>query len=114
MSGDYERRVKLEGVLERTSSTIEICKDGSIKVEFYDFSDDAERMMGGDVCLCILVAPLEKSRLLELLASEAKRDVDVDGLLLSGMKARFHSYFDVKQWFDDQSIPYTRHSEPFP
>ena len=52
---NIEKRVKLKGVLERTASSVEIKGDGSLVVEVYDFSDDAEQWFGNDVAFLLKV-----------------------------------------------------------
>ena len=42
---NIEKRVKLKGVLEGTASSVEIKGDGSLVVEVYDFSDEAEQVV---------------------------------------------------------------------
>jgi len=46
---DDARRVKLKGGSKHTGHTIEMKPDGTLVAELYDFSDDADEALGGDV-----------------------------------------------------------------
>lgn len=72
---NIEKRVKLKGVLERTASSVEIKGDGSLVVEVYDFSDDAEQWFGNDVAFLLKVSSADKSRMLSwLMAGQHEAD----------------------------------------
>lgn len=72
---NIEKRVKLKGVLERTASSIEIKGDGSLVVEVYDFSDEAEQWFGNDVAFLLKVSSADKSRMLScLMAGQHEAD----------------------------------------
>jgi hypothetical protein len=64
---NIEKRVKLKGVLERAASSVEIKGDGSLVVEVYDFSDEAEQWFGNDVAFLLKVSSADKSRMLSWL-----------------------------------------------
>ena len=113
MYDDPVQRITLEGILRHTSSSIEIAKDGTLQIEFYDFSDEAEQMMDGDVAYRLIVSADNKLRLLELLAPDVAPHAGSDVQLLERMKERFRCYHDVRQWLDAQGIKYTKTSVPF-
>ena len=111
MNSENPMRVRLTGVLEHTASSVEVGPDGSLLVEFYDFSDDAQRFMGNDVACLLHVEPAEKERTLSLLESETnspdnQHSDSPDIRLLHLMEQKFSDYFEVKEWFEDQGISF--------
>jgi hypothetical protein len=107
----YEsKRIKLAGNIERTTSSVEIKDDGSLIVEFYDFSTDAHQWFGRDVAFVLSVHADNKEYLLNCLLTEEHIDEvsasDKDELLLRLMKKRFKDFFEVKMFFQNKNIPY--------
>lgn len=109
MNAENLQRVRLTGGPKHTSSSVEVRPDGSLVVEFYDFSEEAEQHFGNDVAYMLLVAPAEKKRVLSLLASESESkepQSDTDSQLLHLMQQKFSDYFAVKAWFQEQQISF--------
>ena len=108
---NIEKRVKLKGVLDRTASSVEIKGDGSLVVEVYDFSDKAEQWFGNDVAFLLKVSSADKSRMLSCLMAgqhEMAGSLDRDELLLQLLKEQFVDYYAVKQWLEENKIPYQK------
>ena len=106
---NIEKRMKLKGVLERTASSVEIKGDGSLVVELYDFSNEAEQRFGNDVAFLLKVSAANKSRMLSCLMSgqnEMAGSLDRDELLLQLLKEQFADYYAVKQWLEQNKIPF--------
>ena len=109
------KRVKLRGVLDRTASSAEIDTAGNLVVELYDFSSEAQRMLGNDVAFQLVLDRVGKDAVLERLgpAQAAHASADRDGLLLALVEERFADYYAIKQWLEEQGIPYRKVFEPW-
>lgn len=108
---NIEKRMKLKGVLQRTASSVEIKRDGSLVVELYDFSDAAEQWFGNDVAFMLKVSSADKNRMLSCLMSgqnEIAESLDRDELLLQLLKEQFADYFAVKEWLEQNEIPFQK------
>ena len=103
--------MKLRGVLKRTASSVKIKGDGSLVVELYDFSDQAEQRFGNDVAFLLRVSSADKGRMLSCLMSgqnETAGSLDQDELLLQLLKDQFVDYYAVKQWLEQNKIPFQK------
>jgi hypothetical protein len=94
-----DRRVKLTGGLEKTVTWIWLDSEagGQLKVEFYDFSETAQRMFGNDIAYTITVR--EMTRLFSL----SKQS---ETSLISWLAENFKSYFGIKHWLEQNEIGY--------
>ena len=101
-------RVKLKGGPSDSSSSVEIKDDGSLVVEFYDFSEEAESCFGNDVAYQLIISKPEAERILSKLIDERNRAISVNDELLQLMEERFQSYFDVKEWLEANGITYQK------
>jgi hypothetical protein len=109
-----ELRVRLRGVLPHTASSATIEPHGGLVVELYDFSAEAQRWLGNDVAFFLrLDAPATDLVRERLLGSPAPAAAARDELLLQLMENRFEDYYAVKQWLDDEGIPYRKEFEPW-
>jgi hypothetical protein len=109
MSHAYGLRVRLAGGPEHSATFASIAGDGSLVVEFYDHSDQAEHMMGNDVAYLITIRTGHKERVLKRLLGAASILVPgetADALLLMVLSERFESYFDVRDWLDANDLPF--------
>ena len=71
---------------------------GQLKVEFYDFSETAQRMFGNDIAYTITVDEMDK------LFSAAKQD---ESSILAWMAEKFQSYLAIKRWLEENEIGYS-------
>jgi hypothetical protein len=109
-------QVRLRGVLDKTASWARIAGDGSLVVELYDFSADAEKWFGNDVAFLLHVAAADKPRMLARLrgdVAESARDDAADAVLLRLVRERFDDYYAVKEWLDREGIAYRKEFEPW-
>jgi hypothetical protein len=115
--GEPERkRVRLRGGPEDTASSVSIEPDGSIVVEFYDFSTQAQQSFGNDVAYVLTIGPSRKKALLAALLDgkdSHSGDMDRDGQILRVMEERFESYFRVKTWLEKRRIPFRTRFDPW-
>jgi hypothetical protein len=109
-------RFKLSGVLERTASWVYVVDDGTLVVELYDFSPDAEKWLGNDVAFLLHVAAADKAQMLSRLLgqdSSTMRGAGDDATLLRLLCERFDDYYAVKEWLDREGIGYRKEFEPW-
>jgi hypothetical protein len=115
MSENAPNTTRLQGGLAHTASWVRILDDGSIEAECFDHSPQAEQWFGNDVAFLLRVAPEDTDRLLGALAGEKAlgiTGVERNNRLLQAAAERFSDYFALKQWLDEQGIPYTKDFEP--
>jgi hypothetical protein len=93
-------RVKLTGGLEKTVTWIWLDPDmgGQLKVEFYDFSETAQRMFGNDIAYTITVHEMDK------LYSTARQE---EASVIEWMAEKFKSYFGIKRWLEENEIGFS-------
>lgn len=90
-------KVKLTGGPDKTVTWIWLDPEtgGQLKVEYYDFSKLAQQMFGNDIAYTITVNEMDGLLLL------AKQD---EASVLQWMAENFKSYFDIKQWLEENKI----------
>lgn len=89
-------KIKLAGGPEKTVTWVWLEND-QLKVEYYDFSEDAQRMFGNDIAYTITVRDMPK------LFSTVGRD---ENSLIPWMLEYFKSYFGIKQWLEENKIDF--------
>jgi hypothetical protein len=90
-------KVKLAGGLEKTVTWV-WHEDAQLKVEYYDFSEDAQRMFGNDIAYTLIVTEIDK------LYSVAKLD---KATAVQWFVENFKTYFAIKEWLEDHKIGFT-------
>jgi hypothetical protein len=91
-------KVKLAGGPDKTVTWI--CLDpesGQLKVEYYDFSEPAQRLFGNDIAWTITVLDMDK---LFVTVNQDERSI------LSWVQHYFKSYFGIKQWLEENRIDF--------
>jgi hypothetical protein len=93
-------RVKLNGGPEKTVTWIWLDAEtgGQLKVEFYDFSELAQRMFGNDIAYTITVTEVDT------LFALAKQN---GASFIQWMAEKFQSYFDIKRWLEENEIEFS-------
>jgi hypothetical protein len=90
------QKVQLRGGPDKTVTWIWLDPvGGQLKVEYYDFSEAAQRLFGNDIAYTITVDEMEK------LLSTVHQD---KASLISWMAQYFTSYFGIKQWLEESKI----------
>ena len=92
-------KVRLTGGPEKTVTWIWLDSNGQLKVEFYDFSETAQRMFGNDIAYIVTVNEMTK------LYSLAKQE---EALLIQWIAQNFKSYFSIKQWLEENGIGFLK------
>ena len=90
-------KIKLAGGPEKTVTWISL-EDRCLKVEYYDFSELAQRMFGNDIAYTITVEEMTK-----LISISEQNEV----LLIPWMAEKFKSYFDIKNWLEETEIKFS-------
>lgn len=111
-----EKLVELKGGLQHTASSAQIKSDGSLVIELHDFSSEAEKWLGNEVAFLLKVSPSDKSKMLSCLLAGQNQMLDEpqeDDLLLQLIGERFTDYYEVKQWIEDNKIPYEKEFDPW-
>jgi len=90
-------KTKLTGGPEKTVTWIWL-EAGQLNVEYYDFSEEAQRFFGNDIAYTLTVTEMSK------LYSDTKQ---TESLLIQWMTENFKSYFGIKQWLEENKISFT-------
>ena len=87
-------KVKLAGGLEQTVTWVWL-ENVQLKVEYYDFSEDAQRFFGNDIAYTLTVTEMDK------LYSVAKLG---EAITIQWLVKNFKTYFAIKKWLEDNNI----------
>jgi hypothetical protein len=87
-------KTKLTCGAEKTVTWIWL-ENGQLKVEYYDFSEEAQRMFGNDIAYTITVHEMSK------LFANSDQD---ESSLVKWMTEKFRSYFEIKKWLEENTI----------
>jgi len=91
-------KVKLTGGLDKTVTWIWL-EDSQLKVEYYDFSEEAQNTFGNDIAYILTVKEMEK------LFSISNQNAET---LIEWLTKNFQSYFGVKQWLEENKIGFEK------
>lgn len=94
-------KTKLAGGPEKTVSWVWL-ENSQLKVEYYDFSEEAQRMFGNDIAYTITVKEMER------LYSSSKQNEDV---IIQWLVDNFQNYFAVKKWLEEMDIDFHLETE---
>ena len=111
MTENKMKRVRFRDGLENTASSAEIKDDGTLVIEFFDFSEEAEGVFGNDVAYQLIIPAADKETILSTLINDEttmKRAGDSDVELLRLLEERFKSYFDLRDWLDENGVDYQK------
>jgi hypothetical protein len=105
-----KRKIDLNEVLEKTSTSIELIEDGSIVVHHYDFSPAAQDHFGNDVAFIITVPPSSVKLLHELLSLSGafRTDDDADLRLMQVIQNQFRGYHAFQNFLQEKEVPYEK------
>ena len=111
-----EKLVDLKGGLKHTASSAQIKSDGSLVIDLYDFSSEAEKWLGNEVAFLLKVSPNDKGKMLSCLLGGQNPMLDEsqeDDLLLRLIGERFTDYYEVNRWMEENEIPYEKEFDPW-
>lgn len=89
-------KIKLPDGPDRTVTWIWL-EEGQLKVEYYDFSEAAQRLFGNDIAYTITVHEMDK------LYTTVNQN---EATLIPWMEQYFKSYFGIKQWLQENGIDF--------
>jgi hypothetical protein len=94
---DEVKKTKLAGGPDKTVTWIWLDREtgGQLKVEYYDFSEAAQRLFGNDIAYIITVHEMDK------LLSTVNQN---ENSLILWMEQYFKSYFGIKKWLEENGI----------
>jgi hypothetical protein len=75
---------------------------GQLKVEYYDFSEPAQKFFGNDIAWTITVNDMDS------LYSSLNQN---EATLIPWMEHYFKSYFGIKQWLEEHEINFSINRE---
>jgi len=94
-------KTKLRGGPQKTVTWVWL-EDAQLKVEYYDFSQDAQDMFGNDIAYILTVRAMSK------LYSITKQN---ESSLIDWLKEKFQSYFEIKGWLEENEIGFDRETD---
>jgi len=90
-------KIKLSGELDKTVTWVWL-QDGHLKIEYYDFSDEAQRMFGNDIAYTITVKEMSK------LYSFSNQD---ETSLIPWLVENFKGCFGIERWLKENEIDFS-------
>jgi hypothetical protein len=92
-------KTKLAGGPDKTTTWIWLDPaSGQLKIEYYDFSETAQKLFGNDIAYTVTVTEMDK---LFSIVNKNKTSI------LEWMGSYFKSYFGIKQWLEENGIGFT-------
>lgn len=94
------KKVKLSGGPDKTVTWIWLDPEtgGQLKVEYYDFSESAQKLFGNDIAYTITINEMKK------LFSMVNQN---EASIIQWMEQYFKSYFGIKQWLEENGIDFS-------
>ena len=94
------KKVKLSGGPDKSVTWIWLDPEtgGQLKVEYYDFSESAQKLFGNDIAYTITVNEMDK---LFLTVNQNETS------LIEWMEHYFKSYFGIKKWLEENGIDFS-------
>jgi hypothetical protein len=94
------KKVKLSGGPDKTVTWIWLDPEtgGQLKVEYYDFSETAQKLFGNDIAYTITVNEMDK-----LFSTVNLNETSI----IPWMEQYFKSYFGIKQWLEENGIEFS-------
>ena len=89
-------KVKLTGGPDKSVTWIWL-ESGQLKVEYYDFSEPANKFFSNDIAWTITINDMDK------LYATVNQD---ETSLIPWMEQYFKSYFGIKQWLEEHGIDF--------
>jgi len=90
-------KIKLTGGPDKTVTWIWL-EHGQLKVEYYDFSEAAQKLFGNDIAYIITVNEMDK-----LFSTINQNKTSI----IPWMEQYFKSYFGIKQWLQENGIDFS-------
>lgn len=94
-------KIKLIGGPAKTVTWIWL-ENGQLKVEYYDFSEEAQHFFGNDIAYTLTVTEMEK-----LYSSSKQNEVSI----IPWLTDNFKSYFTIKKWLKEKDVDFYLETE---
>jgi hypothetical protein len=96
---DKIKKVKLSGGPDKTVTWIWLDPaGGQLKVEYYDFSESAQKLFGNDIAYTITIHEMDK-----LFSTVNQNETSI----IPWMEQYFKSYFGIKKWLEENGIEFS-------
>lgn len=93
------KKVQLGGGPDQTATWIWLDPAGGrLKIEYYDFSETAQRFFGNDIAYTITVQETDR-----LLSTVNQTETSI----IQWMEQYFKSYYGIKQWLEENGIDFS-------
>jgi hypothetical protein len=94
------KKVKLSGGPDKSVTWIWLSPEtgGQLMVEYYDFSESAQKLFGNDIAYTITVNEMDKPF---LMVNQNEKS------LIEWMEHYFKSYFGIKKWLEENRIDFS-------
>ena len=92
---------RLSGGPEKTVTWVWL-ENGQLKVEYYDYSELAQRMFGNDIAYTLTIHEMEK---LYSLARQKETS------LIAWLQQKYKSYFEIKKFLEENEIAFHKETE---
>jgi len=90
-------KTSLAGGPDKTVTWIWL-ENGQLKVEYYDFSEPAQKFFGNDIAWTMTVTDMDR-----LFSTINQNETS----LIPWMEQYFKSYFGIKQWLEENGIDFS-------
>jgi hypothetical protein len=99
--------IKLKSPWDHSAAWARVMVDGSIELELYDSSEEAQNHMGNDVAWIWRVAAEHVPRVIELLKEHCGLvgEINDDAALLEALSRHFAHVHAVRNWLREKQIP---------
>lgn len=107
MTDSFLRKIKLNEVLPKTSTTVYLKADESLYVDHYDFSPDANDRFGNDIAFTITISKTEKEKWFAMLVNETpdfSADEDFEARIFELIAKRFSGFYNLKKELKEKGI----------
>jgi len=91
------QKIKLDGGPDKSVTWIWL-ESGQLKVEYYDYSEPAQKFFGNDIARTITVH--EMGKLFSIINQN-------ETSLIPWMEQYFKSYFGIKQWLEENGVGFS-------
>lgn len=97
---DEPKKTKLSGGPDKTVTWVWLDPKtgGQLKVEYYDFSESAQRLFGNDIAYTITIQEMDK-----LYFTVHQKE----NTIIPWMEQYFKSYFGIKKWLEENGIKFS-------
>ena len=97
--------IKVKSPWDHSSAWARVMADGSLELELYDFSEEAQNNMGNDVAWIWSVAAVDVPQVVRLFQEMTGSTIKDDKSLLKTLKKHFPHVHAARNWLREKQIP---------